>query len=849
MKTPDPDRFGVGLVGRDRELAQVRRLVAGPDGGAILLRGDPGIGKSTLLDAARQMAIEAGALVVHLTGVESEAQFPFAGLHQLLAPLLPHTVELPTSQREGLEIAFGMRDGPRPDPYLIAIAAAALLKMAASEQRVVVIADDVQWLDIQSLEVVPFVARRVADTSVVVIAATRNAQPSPFADAGLPVLDLVGLDHDAARRLVRSTSPTIAPAVLRQIEEDAAGNPLALLELPRVARDEIGDGVVTLPVRLERAFAARFEDLAPAAQDVVLIAALNPTGDIDVIRSAAAVLHGSAIFYQDIDAAERGGLVQLVDSNIVFRHPLVRSGVLQAQSIRRRHAANAALAEVLVDDPYRSCWHRAQSIVGPDDAVADALEDNVSTALSRGAVNAAIRDLERAAQLTNSPERRGHRLLIAAQHAFSIGRGDEVHRLVGEASQLPLSPLDLARVQWLREIFSDGVPGDATRVLELCDTARQSAEAGDLDLALNLLLGAALRCWWAEAGPDARRAVVDHTDALDLTPDNPMAIAVVAVAEPVERAAQINERLDIIDIGTVDDPLALHHLGMAAHAIGDSVRASDLLTHAEDRLRDEGRLALLAQVVGMHVNVLLELGEWDRADQRTIECRRVSEETGQPGWSIGAIAVDARSHALRGNTHRALELVAEAELLANRQRLNDYLCCAQVARGVAFLADGRATEAFDALARVFDPHELCYHQRESFIGLTFLAEAARTSGRQAEAAAIVEQLELVAEITPSPILQIHLDYARAVLSPDDTAEVALQDALGRDLERWPWPRSRLHLAYGTWLAAHNRHDEAIAVLEQARDGLAAIGAQPWAELVRRQLHATDQAPRNPTRRG
>jgi hypothetical protein len=831
---------GTGLVGRGEELARLREAVLAADGGALVLRGDPGIGKSALLAAVSEVVIEAGGHLRTLSGVESEAQLPFAGLHQLLAPLLDHAADLPVLQSEALEIAFGLRDGPRPDPYQIAIASAALLTSAAAERRVVVLADDVQWLDVQSLEVLTFVARRLAGTSVVVVAAVRTGHTSPFLEAGVPVLEIRALDEASAHRLVAERNPDLTPTELRRLEAEASGNPLALLELPRHPvglSDGLEDRAVDLPARLERAFAGRFDELPEESRDVVLVAAVDPADDVDEVEAATAALRGARVERGALAAAEAANLLHVRDGRITFRHPLVRSGVLRAEPIARRQAANAALAAVLIDDPYRATWHRAQAIVGPDDAVADELEANVAAALARGAVTVAIRDLERSAQLTSSQDQRGRRLLVAAQHAFSIGRRDEVDRLVRAASHLPLSELDRARVQWLREIFSDGVPGDATRVLELCEVAGRAARAGELELALNLLLGAALRCWWADAGPGAPVAVVDAADSLDVAVDHPMLLAIVAVAEPVRCARRVARGLATVDVDGLDDPMAMHLLGMAAHAIGDSPLASELLTRAEDLLRTQGRLAVLAQVVGMHVNVLLELGEWDRADERTVECRRTSAETGQPGWSIGAVAVDARSHALRGNTARALELAAEAELLANRQRLNDYLCCAQAARGVALLADDRPVEAFDALRRLFLPGDRSHHQRESFIGVMFLAEAAVRSGRTAEVRPIIDELERTALVTPSPVLHVHLAFARAVLADDERAGALFEEALAAGLARWPWTRARVELAYGHWLAERGEVERAAGLLESAATELDKIGAVPWSAIASRTLAA------------
>ena len=216
-----------------------------------------------------------------------------------------------------------------------------------------------------------------------------------------------------------------------------------------------------------------------------------------------------------LSPAADAGLLGIVGGEVRFRHPLVRSGVLQSETLTRRMAANAALADVLTGEPYRRTWHRAQSIIGPDDQVAAELEANAAIALGRGAVMSAIADLQRSAQLTSVSATRGHRLLVAAEQAFGLGRSDLVDQLVREAAGTDLSELDQARTQWLREIFNDGVPGDATRVFELCAVARSSARAGDRDLALNLLLGAALRCWWADRGRQARAAVAGAQHASD----------------------------------------------------------------------------------------------------------------------------------------------------------------------------------------------------------------------------------------------------------------------------------------------------------------------------------------------
>ena len=343
---------------------------------------------------------------------------------------------------------------------------------------------------------------------LLIVGAARIGHSGPYLAAGLARLDVLGVNEAAADQILRVTAGLDSAADRLRVMRQAQGNPLALLELPAArtaaARGLADDEQPALTARLESAFAGRLAELPAPTRDAVLVAAVDPVNALDEILAAAASLHGSALAGDVLRPAAEAGLVRVGEGQLSFRHPLVRSGVLQAETLARRQAAHAALASVLDDEPYRRTWHRAQSIVGPDDEVADELEANVAVALRRGALLSAIADLQRSAQLTRSSATRGHRLLTAAEHAFGLGRTDLVDELVKAASRTELTELDWARSQWLREIFSDGIPGDATRVLELCGISRQALHAGDRDLALNLLLGAALRCWWADTGPAAR---------------------------------------------------------------------------------------------------------------------------------------------------------------------------------------------------------------------------------------------------------------------------------------------------------------------------------------------------------
>jgi hypothetical protein len=830
------------LIGRDRELRVIAGIIARVthQGQAVTIVGDPGIGKSALVGAAEEAARAAGYRVLTVLGIESEAQLPFAGLHQMLRPVLGDAGKLRPAHQDALLSAFGLGERPRPELFLVAQAALDLLAAVGSEQPVAVVADDVQWLDPQSQEALAFIARRVAPYPIVVIGAIRAGHANPFAAGVGTVLELSGVDQAAAQEILRTYAGALSEPARLRIQREADGNPLALMELPAAWPDAdaaVVEALPTLSARLERAFAGRMADLPARTRDAVLVAAIDPATDLTEILRAASVFSGSPATAQTLEPAAEAGLLRIEGGHVRFRHPLVRSGAVQGESVLRRHAANAALAEILTGEPYRRTWHKAQSIVGPDDQVAEELEANVVIALSRGGVISAIRDLRRSAQLTTQSAVRGHRLLMAAEHAFGLGRADVMSELIAAAARTQLSELDWARMQWLREIFNDGVPGDARRVHELCDIARRSAQAGDTDLALNLLLGAALRCWWADTGPQARAAVADATAQLSGQETEPRYVAALAVAEPVLRCREVMRLLSPLRAQDVADADALRLLGMAAHAVGDTVASVDFLSRSEAILREEGRLGLLSQVLSMLIADRLELGEWDTA--AADEGERLAKETGQLIWRTGTRFCDALRHAFLGQSEQALAYAAEVELVASRHQLNDMLSCAQRARGAALASAGDHAGSYRELRRMFDPADPSFHQRERYGAVMLLADAAVGCGQIPDARRVVAGLEEVAALAPSPMLRIHLAYARAVLTDDHDAWPAYAELMGLDLTRWPWARARASLAYGRWLRRSGMLTASRQALSSAERTFRRIGAQGWARQAARELVAPE----------
>jgi len=832
------------LIGRDRELAVLAGMIGDvPErGGAVVVVGEAGIGKSSLLRAAAQTGREANCRILLTTGVEAEAQLPFSGLHQLIRPVLGDAEGLPETQRRALSAAFGGGDGAPPEPFMIALAALNLLAEAAAARPLVLIADDVHWLDRPSQEALAFIARRVSADPILLVASVRKGHDTIVATVGLPELEIGGLDDASAREVLAGHGPDLSYADTERILREALGNPLALVELPAALREVPDHGADTLPLtaRLEQAFAARITGLSALTRDAILVTAVDFSDELPEILAGASRLAGRAAGVEALEEAAEAGLIRFDDLHIRFRHPLVRSGVLQRETAARRHAAHAALAEVLAGQPYRQTWHRAQSITGPDDAVADELEENCRISLHRGSATGAIWALQRSAQLTTDSARRGRRLLLAAEHAFGLGRADLVDELLARAARTSLSRLDRARMEWLREIFNDGVPGDAGRVSELCDIAVESAGAGDGDLALNLLLGAALRCWWADTGPAARAQVAEVARLLEEEAGgDPRYVATLAVAEPVRCATGVIKLLNGTVLESIADPSALWLLGMAAHAVSEPVHAVDFLARAETKLREEGRLGLLSQVLTMQVLDRLELGDWDQALASVEEGRRLARETGQPIWDTGSTALHAIALALRGSD-QAQAMATEAEHAASGRRLTDLLACVQLARGFALLAAGQYTDAYDALRRLFDPEDPAFHLAERYHGVMFLAEAAVHAGREDDVRPVIAALEAERTVTASAALARHLSYARAVLADDTHAEAEFQAALRADLIRWPWLRARLELAYGSWLRRQRRVADSRLPLRSALTTFDLIGAGSWARQARAELRAAGE---------
>ena len=488
------------------------------------------------------------------------------------------------------------------DAFLTALAVLNLLAASASRVPALVIAEDAHWLDQPTSNVLAFVARRLEFEPILMLIAVRDDYRGVFSDAGLPTLHLEPLSAEAAEALLDSRDPGLPNAARERLLAEAAGNPLALVELP-IAYRQLGTGAVLpqwlpLTTRLERAFAARAAELPAVTRTALLIAAVNDSPLLREVLTAARLLAGAELRLDVLDPAIRALLVDVDESEVRFRHPLMRTAIHQQATISQRHAAHAVLNHVLNAHPERALWHRAASVIGPDEAVAGDLEAAATLAQRRGGAGVAVQALHRAARLSDGPQR-VTRLLRAAELAFELGQHDLVLSLLEEAELLGLGPREHARATWIRESFADGIPGDAAQVRSLAELASRAAADGNSDFALKLLYGAALRCWWGEPGQAARDSVVAAVDLLDVSEGDPRLLVILAFAEPIARGTMVIDRLSLLVMGEGTDAMAIRHAGNAAMAVGAFGLASGFFAFAVAGLRAQGRLGLLARALAL----------------------------------------------------------------------------------------------------------------------------------------------------------------------------------------------------------------------------------------------------------
>ena len=842
------------IVGRAAELRVLDELLQGllrGDGGALLVHGEPGIGKTTLLDVVAQRCGDE-VTVLRGRGAEMEAELAFSLLADVLGPILGARRALPALQRTALEGALALGPPAPGDRLAVCVATLGVLRSTASQQPVLAIVDDVQWADACSRECIEYVARR-AGAGVGVLLAAREKWDG-IERSGLPRLPVAPLDERSAAELLRTTMPNLAMDAATVIVESAAGNPLALVELPTTLTADQRAGVATIEAplapgnRLHRAFATRIEALDAAARRALLIAAAEPGGDLATITA------GCELATTDIGqlvGAESAGLVRL-GAGVTFTHPLVRGAVYELATPAERRAAHAALARVT--RAQRRTWHQASATVGPNEEIAAELARLGAEAAGRRAYAAASAAYERSAALTCDDEAASERLLAGGGAAAAAGAPDRALSLVRAASRKAVSPAMRRRAEHLagRTLIWSGRASEATSLLvtegeavtddspQLAATMLADAASGEMTINSHVraerLARRAVDLLGAGGDPSARLAVL-ATFAWVLTLRGLTPEARPALAE----AARLADGLD----GLGSDWPWIHLLLRTQVAVGDFETAQRSGSELCERAYQAGALATLSGALLVSADAAFRLGDWPAADAGTLHAVRVGAEAGQPALRGFALVTRARLLAAEGREEESLGVASEALAIADSTGISSGLRFVHAARGFLELSLDRVSEAIEALETVArlvkgsgleDPTVVPWAPD--------LIEAYARGGQVDAAHGVLEILDRQAVSTESDVAAAAAARCRGILADD--FDPAFAAALAADDRRpMPFERARTLLAYGRRLHRARRRAEARERLREAVAGFDHVGAAAWVGQARHELRAAGARRRAP----
>jgi DNA-binding CsgD family transcriptional regulator len=839
---PSPDG---DLIGREGLIGQVTGVIEAArrsQGGAVVLRGPAGIGKSSLLAIARSAGTVAGMRVLAAKGVRNESGLAFAGLHQLIRPLLGELAQLPGAQAGLLRSAFGdSRAGA--DRFGIALATLDLLAEAAARQPVLMLADDAQWLDEPTTDVLAFVGRRLAIEPIALLACIRDGTADPFADAELPAVRVGPLGDDAARALLLVSSPGLPRARQDRLLEVARGNPLALIELPKAA-----DGTVPrltpltrhVPVTavLERAFTHRVAALPRQARLLLLAAASDDACTPAEILQVVGTVVDSGLSLHEFQPAVDAHLISIAGSRVAFSHPLVSSAIYQSAPVEERRLVHAALAGIVPVDGDRRLWHRVQASIGVDDGLADELERLAERTAAQGAGAVAITALERAADLSSQAGQRADRLLHAAELAAETGRPAASLELLRREDMTVIGVPRRARAMIVRELAEFAPLPDVDRLPALLATVADLTDAGNVGTASFLLWKAATKCWRASASAGQRDQLLDAALKLGLADDDVLLAAVRACVAPLIWGNHVLTALARVPAGVPELGISAQ-VARAALFVGDYPQAARRAAAGCRAARGQGRLSLVTQLALVNAQAAMWCGNLDEAAAAAAESRWSAADTGQSAWATLARVQEALVEGLRGDYPAAAALVRRAQQQPELRMDHYALAGWQRDLGLAALALGDHERALEHLRRVVEPGDPAYHFGLRYAVVGDLAEAARGAGRLPEVRDLIEQL-LRDMAASTPGLSIAARHARLMLAPDGHAEAELSAALAADLSAWPLARARLLLAHGAWLRRRRRPVAAREPLRAARELFDALGIVGWGARARAELEATGE---------
>ena len=835
------------LMGREEHQRVLAGLISNARNGisgSVLIRGEPGIGKTALLQDVAERA--AGVQRVSLVGFEAESTIPFSGLQRLAAPLAEHRASLPERQQQALLVADGTLDGPPPDRFLVGLALLGLLAEASQHTPVVCTIDDAQWLDSESLEVLTFVARRLQAESVAMLFAMRDDPRIDVWLAGIPTLRLSGLDRMAAVALLTASLPEIIdPLVAAQIARSTGGNPLALIDLAQeLSIKQLTESSLTgepIPIgrHLEVHYVRQARQMPPAVQLWLLVAAADSTGNVDLIMHAADHL---GLSDQAGDEAESAGLIEL-GQVARFRHPLVRAAVYNAASGSNRRRVHDALSQAAtrLDLMELEAWHAAKSRVGTDPVVADRLEQVADRAGRRGGFASRAKMLARAAELTPPGGQRNGRLVAAAEAALAAGGAQVGLNLIDSVDDESLDAVQRSRtaaVKAAQAIFTADPNELAWSSANMLDAAAV-VHGIDPQLEQQALIRAFEYCLpserltrgvtLVELGARLRDGaeVADGTDATILRALNahillPYAEAVPVMRKAVDTILRLDDGDELLRLGTVNVALTT--------ALWDHRARADGLSRAAETARDAGSLQVLDTTLWTLSLAELGGGTPRRAGEYIEQIRELRRAIGYEAEHV----VNAAYLAWIGAPREHVEALGEAMRLAGFGGVHSSAVAALAQRD---LAEGHYRDAYHRLKPLIDDPflQVTPFQYPDFV------EAAVRSGHPGEAPALVETLTAMAEANGSAWTRGVAIRSRALTAPDSEAEPHYRSAIetlrsaGIEVDS-----ARAHLLYGEWLRRRKRRREAREHLRIAMKSLEQAGARPFAQRARTELEATGE---------
>ncbi len=849
--------IGGMLRGREKEQAVIERLLdsarAGV-GGVLVLRGQPGIGKSALLGHA--VATAADFRLLRATGVEAESGLAYATLHQLLHPVLDVTARLAAAQADTLRAALGLEPAEVPGRFLVAVAALALLSEAAREQPVLCVLDDAQLADRASMEALTFAARRVQSDPVAMLVAARDPEGWDFDAAGMRELRLSGLGpRPAAAVLAERYGAGLASSVRDSLVRSTGGNPLALLEAAgaltrrqQAGRDPLPDPL-PLADGLQQLFVDRIRRRPPEAQLLLLLAATEGAGHLGVVGRAASLL---GLDPRGLESSEVGDLLVIEGPAVGFRHPLVRSAAYHAASPAARRAAHLALADALgvtsaVSD--RRAWHRAQGAAEPEEDIAAEFEQSAMRAMRRSGYAAAAAALERAAALSPSDEARVRRLMGAAEAFWRAGDAERARSVLDALERVQpgsaLVQLDARALRGSIELHT-GVPGDALAILL---QAGREAAGVDPHRAVRILLTAreaAYHAMHTGAVAEIARLVRDLPD--DGEPDDMLILRLLGC---VGRAiggdggtAGDDRDFDLSAAGTIADPELQMWAGGIAWGLGDYALGRRLRARAVERFRVLGAAGALASGLDAMVTDEIFRGHYGAAEAYAEEGRRLAREAGRPNTACLHLASLAQLAALAGRDQATRKLAAEVLTEATARGLVKAADTAHLALGSLALAAGRTEEALAQFGQLQGSGVQPGRYGVALHAIPDQVEAAVRAGRPAECRESAAAYLAWAQGVGSPELLALAARSRALLATRGQAEGEFAEALRlHELSDRPLDQARTQLLYGELLRRERRRNDARVQLHAALEGFERLGAALWAARAATELRATGESAR------